>query len=798
MKPKLLSKIAWAICFLVAIVLCFKSLREPDLWWMYRTGEWMLANGTVTTSDPFSYTFAGTEWVNVKWLFEIIITLGKSILGVEGIFVFQALVAVGILYAVGQSSQLIYQHLAEDAPQGQKPFFGLIIAVLLLLFTIDYRMIGRPEMTSHLLTAVYLYLFWRYHYAPSKAIFALIPLQLFWTNMHEAFGTGMVLMVAYLGAHWVQYFYLKYQEKKPLLPKQLSIAVLAALAVIVVNPRGYKMWLHPFEIFSQLSSNQYTTELAPIWKVEYWQYQSYFNIFFFVVGVLFVLLAPFLFRKMVEKRKTVVVRNKKSKKKKKKVKTTHVPADIHWLEDWITKFGLGNLLLLALLAYLSTTAYRNIPFFAIAATPLLAVALEYLYQKANRPKWLRPVPLILGIGFYLTVATGYYHQWTGSRDQYGLQVLSSHNPYGAAQFIKDNNIEGKCFSDFLTSSYLLWSLQPSFKTYIDLRDLDIFTTAFYDDFAKTVAFPDVFEAKDDSLQFDYVVLFRPQFQRLQQHLVQSEAYDLVFVDPVACIYLKKNEQNRPLIQKYGFTENDNRDLFADLEQVPSSNTAYLLSKIFNPIYQPTDYSEVSQQAIAGGYYMSLGYTDLALKRAQKAVTQGEKELWKGYELFGNVYNSLAFSQETPDSLRQIYVGKALNAYNKAISIKPDYASALTGKASISMQQGDFTSAISILHEVIEIVPKNQTAIQYLSMSYKNLYFANQQNKGNAQKWLEYALQLDRLNPDNPTIMLDIGLAYCAIGDCPNATLYLNKVQEVPGLPAQEMKFGKKCLSDCSL
>ena len=88
-KPHTLARIAWGICILIGIVLSFKALREPDLWWMYRTGEWMLENGAVTKTDPFSYTFEGVEWINVKWLFEVIIATGKNWFGVEFIFVFQ-------------------------------------------------------------------------------------------------------------------------------------------------------------------------------------------------------------------------------------------------------------------------------------------------------------------------------------------------------------------------------------------------------------------------------------------------------------------------------------------------------------------------------------------------------------------------------------------------------------------------------------------------------------------------------------------------------------------------------------
>ena len=80
----ILHKVAWALCLLTGIVLSLKAIREPDLWWMYRTGEWMLEQGQVTRQDTFSYTFEGVEWINVKWLFEILISLAKNAFGVEG------------------------------------------------------------------------------------------------------------------------------------------------------------------------------------------------------------------------------------------------------------------------------------------------------------------------------------------------------------------------------------------------------------------------------------------------------------------------------------------------------------------------------------------------------------------------------------------------------------------------------------------------------------------------------------------------------------------------------------------
>jgi tetratricopeptide (TPR) repeat protein len=802
-KQSTIARIAWAICILLGIVLSLKALREPDLWWMYRTGEWMLENGQVTKSDPFSYTFAGTEWINVKWFFEVLIATGKNCFGVEFIFAFQAIVTLLILTFFYKSANLIHQSTSEDSAYQNKPFTGLIFTGLLMLFTIDYRLIGRPEMTSHAMVAIYLWLFWKNYYQPSsKWILLLIPLQILWTNMHEAFGTGMVLMLAYFGATWVHYAYGRNKNWSLEAPKLLSIAIVGALVGIVLNPRGIQMWLHPFEIFSQLENNQYTTELASIWKITYWEKQAYLNLFFLGVSLLFVVLLPFIYNKRLAPKPIKAINTKKKTKGKAKKNTPPKVQEAtprmsfwNWFDTNIQKFGMGNGLLFFMLFYLSITAYRNIPFFVLAAAPIFAVAMEAFFSKINAQKWLTPLLVAVGLFFYGTIITGKYHDWTGSRDTYGLQVLSSHNPVGAANFIQDNNIEGTCFSDYLTSSYLLWKLQPNFKTYIDLRDLDIFPTSFFTDFARTTAIPSAFEEKDDSLNFNYLVLFRPQYQSLHQYLINSSSYELVFVDPVACVYLKNNDQNAALIKKYGFTRNGFKDQFSKLEMVPSSTVPYIISKLFNPLYSPTDYSETDQDAIAGSYYLSFQQTNLAFERAKASIRAG-LEPWKGYELLGNIYNNAAFKGADNDSLRQSYIQQASFQYSQAISAKPDYISAIVGKATLSMQQQDFTTAIHLLNEALNVDKNHPPAIQYLALCYKILSNQNGQDPVNTQKWLDYSLELNRLTPNNPVVLLDIGIAYCYLNNCPKSVEYLEDIMSIPGLPPEEFKTAARCVKKC--
>ena len=276
---KMLNRVNWYILLAIAFVLCLKSVREPDLWWMYKTGDWMLANMQPTYSDPFSYTMEGTNWINVKWLFEVLISILKNLAGPEIIFVLQGLVTFDIMLLMGKTSSKLADK--QQIQKGGAYMAALVFTGILALISMDFRLIGRPEMISHLFTADFLFLFvlW-YHKRDTKWIFALVPLMMLWANLHEGFGTGMVLIVAFLAGNWIEYYWRGNVEK----PMNLTWASLAALVAIVVNPRGPEMWLHPYNIFTQLNENQYTTELFSYKNPEYWQKEAYLNIIFMLIA----------------------------------------------------------------------------------------------------------------------------------------------------------------------------------------------------------------------------------------------------------------------------------------------------------------------------------------------------------------------------------------------------------------------------------------------------------------------------------------------------------------------------------
>ncbi|HSW89962.1 MAG TPA: hypothetical protein VLH19_03770, partial [Patescibacteria group bacterium] len=117
----------------------------------------------------------------------------------------------------------------------------------------------------------------------------------------------------------------------------------------------------------------------------------------------------------------------------------------------------------------------------------------------------------------------------------------AHVPQRASDFIRAQNIRGKMFSDFVGSSYFLWSLAPERKIFMDIRlelyaccELPEYEHAFLDkvnasdgDFFASV---DAFFA---SYGFDYAVLPTDQnsfWRRIDEHLLSLPQWSLVYWD----------------------------------------------------------------------------------------------------------------------------------------------------------------------------------------------------------------------------------------------------------------------------
>lgn len=736
--------------FLLAIAFSLKSLREPDLWWQIRTGEWILENGQIPKQDIFSYTFSGAEWVNVKWGSEVLYALLTKAAGPECVFLLQALVACLLVFTLLRLSKAF-------SPAQETFSWPAVLAVLFTLIASEYRINGRPEMFSHLFTVVFLWLLLQHRKNPSFKILWLIPLQIVWANMHEAFGIGIVLVAIFFVGDWIEYLLNKRGILKSTiqLPKELSVLLIGVIVAVIVNPNGVTLLTKPLNILGQVYENKYTTELFDFTTPDYWQWNIYLAIALLVITkvgwYLFFLKAP------KSKRYSTVLQHT----------------------------GISYLLAALAFFYLASTAYRNVIFFVLLLLPALAFAVKEL---SNKAKWLQKHTLQVTAGvsvfilvLYVLVVSNKYYELTNSRDRFGLEVLSTYNPTGAANFIKANNIKGKCFSDYLTSSCLLWKLQPEFNTFIDLRDLDVFPAPFFSTFAEAVTFPESFKRLDSAYNFSYVVLYRPQFAALHRYLYTDSTYSLAFVDPVAAVYVK----HAPA-----------KDVaFTTASPVAVSGLANVVNHIFNPLYKPYNYAETNYDYLAASYYSTIGETAKAEANAQKAAT-GKTEAYKGKEMLGEIYYNKALATTNADEKAQLLYNAA-SYYQQSINEEPTFSPAHLGLGAVYFQQQNYQMALANFENAIKADKTNLNAYIFAAECCKYyINFNNAESKTYIERAIAYYKKADALNPDNPNIMLNMGFLYFRINDCKNATGYLSKVVNYEGLNPTEKQQAKDCLQKC--
>lgn len=720
---------------LCAVALSLKGLREPDLWWQIKTGEWILENGKVPSQDVFSFTQKGESWINIKWGFEVIAAVVSQHFGAENVFLIQAIMLLLLLF-------FLYKLSLELAAQFKAKAFLLESFLLLLplfFISIDYRINGRPEMSSHLLSVVFLWLNLKYRNGSKNAIWWIIPLQCLWANVHEAFAIGVVINVVFLVAAFVeQKFILKqFEIKKYVLH---LVAVLLSIAAIFFNPYGAKMLLQPFDIFNQVFENKYTTELLPFTSHLYWQKEAWLGLALLTVALAFV---SFL---MVKSKRQFV------------------------------EYSLAYWLLILAFIYLAQSAFRNIVFLDLILFPVAVCGLSFVVEKfKNSAQFLLPISAVALLVFYVLVIANVYYKTVESRDRFGLQVRPDYNPIGAAAFIQQQNLQGKCFSDYLTSSYFLWKIK-GFETFIDLRDLDVFPASFFDTFTEAVLVPEKFQELDKKYNFSYAVLFRPQYGNLHAWLAKGNGFRLKYADAIAAVYVKTTDTSAL------------HDVFQPMSSLPTSKLALGVNHFLNPFYYSERDFSVESNLAAASYYLNIAEPELALKHADKLSRSNEA--WKGFSVLGEIYYQKSFDAQKDSS--EIFIQTAQQYFTQSLKLKKNYVPALMGAGTILFKQGFFANAKTVFEKATANAPDNVNAWVSLAECYK----ATLQLPEALENAIICFEKANSLNPNNPNILLNLGVLYYRKNDCAKSVELLKKVQYFSILSSEEKEVIETCLKNC--
>ncbi|HEV8198647.1 MAG TPA: hypothetical protein VGS03_01350 [Candidatus Polarisedimenticolia bacterium] len=502
--------------FAAITALCLTRATDTDLYWHVATGHLIQRTYEVPRADAYSYTASGQPWVDSQWLFQV---LAASIWDAGG--------AAGVTLAAAAVVVALFAFLYR---RGRKRAGPVMTSGVLLLAALasQERFLTRPEVVSYLFLAGTIAILDR-AIATADGMrrrlllwLALPALVLPWVNMQALFILGPAMtalagVAALVEAAWrprlAREGHNAPAPRAAALFLSLALQALAALA----NPHGVRALRLPFELFFDHLGGQ--TLLA---------------------------------RTISEFQPTLVATPR----------TVALPAFLALaaLTTLAIAFNRGDRrlfeVLVAVAAFaLALQARRNLPIFAIAASPILLRNAASVWQArgawtapgaAGGPRrgvWW-PALLLAAAGAALTfdVASGRFFLRTPTERWFGLGEIPYYFPEDAAAFVERSRLPGQVFHPLATGGYLVHAWAFDRRVFIDGRN-DPYLHGVLATYLRAVADPAGFE--EVARKYQVTTVLWPHEQALEgrallKWLAEGHGWSLAYVDAGAAVWVRND------------------------------------------------------------------------------------------------------------------------------------------------------------------------------------------------------------------------------------------------------------------
>lgn len=228
-----------ALLLLALLLGCF-PMADFDIWWHLRSGQLVLDNRAVPRVDVFTYSNAGRPWIDIYWLYQIVVTLLFRLGGASALVVLKALAGVAL---VGST---LWSRRREGA------LWPAVLFWLPGLVLLSGRLNERPELFTLLFLAGTLLILGQARERPRR-LWLLPTLQILWVNCHGYFVLGPLILGAYaVDLAWQR---LRHRELAAGLTRTLAGVGPAVLLACFINPYGWGVFRLFFEQFAKLGAH---------------------------------------------------------------------------------------------------------------------------------------------------------------------------------------------------------------------------------------------------------------------------------------------------------------------------------------------------------------------------------------------------------------------------------------------------------------------------------------------------------------------------------------------------------------
>lgn len=229
--------------FLAPLVLLFSLmngtktlLADGDTGWHIRTGDWILENGRVPTTDLFSITKAGQPWFAFEWLCDVVFAWLHRHGGMAAVLLASILV---ICLTFALLFRVVRSQCGND--------FIAFAATLLAVAGSSLHFLARPHVFTLLFIVILYWILERARTAGPGLLLAAPVLMVLWVNMHAGFIAGILIVAAYACGELTTFLVAPQgEETRPALRSfcRYSLAAAACVLAALVNPYGYHLLAH--------------------------------------------------------------------------------------------------------------------------------------------------------------------------------------------------------------------------------------------------------------------------------------------------------------------------------------------------------------------------------------------------------------------------------------------------------------------------------------------------------------------------------------------------------------------------
>ena len=444
--------------FVFVFLSAFFHVSDVDVGYHIRTGAHILEHRHIPTTNTFSYTTPGQEWLIQQWWPGIFYNRVYHFGGVAGLISAKAGIASVLMLVVFCTARRL------SNPGSLWPFWLVTIGVLMA----RVRFFERPDLISALIFATVFYLDLRFDKDRRWQWIGLPLIMGFWANTHGGLVYGAVLLCVSSAAEWIDHLRQiapstsgQTHPWKVLIIRPLGLA-LSFLACVLslqwINPNGWRVMLVPVY--------QFTSDFWQATIVEY-QSPSWRSAPLFYLSLAAIAILHFLtWRRPIGRHAS-----------------GRHPIGRH-------ASGLRFLLIFLAFAYLACGAQRSLLYYAIAAIPCAALLLSHLPEMrwSHSPTGRSPTgrspagrslrrlePLLLPIAWAGLVFVVFI---PGKLLHFGVGLYKPYYPVEIYSFIKQEVPPQNIFHDMRYGGGLLWFLYPRFKPYLDGRG-DAYTPEFW-------------------------------------------------------------------------------------------------------------------------------------------------------------------------------------------------------------------------------------------------------------------------------------------------------------------------------